>query len=465
MKKRVIACMLLGTLSLTGCVNQFGAGVSTVGHDEVVSIESTEAVKADNEEVHETVNEATGEVTGELAGGASSDEVELMQINITDNLTNSIEMFDTLYNGENITFSPVSLNLALTLAGYGARGETEKQIKDYIGVDNYKNLYSEYMRISNEIYNVSGSDNIEDLDYLPYRTAYEITNSIWADDELNVKDEYISAVENDLSAVANTIDFDNADEAADTINDWCDEKTHGLIPTIVNPMSLANIQAVLLNTIYFESPWASDIWNKVTDGGSFTNIHGDEIEDVQYISAKLNEYYENSTVQAVRVPYINGMEFIALLPKDNKEFELSSLGVPELLSADPVAGSYDVYVTMPYINFESEMNLTENLIQLGMTDMFDSSVADFSGISDDGLFVSDVIQKTKIELDENGTKAAAVTAILMKTTSTIIPDEREEVKIDFNRPFAFMIYDSYNEQIVFMGKVVDISPEMKVQAN
>ena len=112
---------------------------------------------------------------------------------------------------------------------------------------------------------------------------------------------------------------------------------------------------------------------------------------------------------------------------------------------------------MPRLNFETELPLSEALAAAGLENIFDENKADFSGISDVNLWISEVIQKTKLELDKNGTKAAAVTVIEvpagMMPTSETEPNERKTVRLD--RPFAFLIYDSAEDQILFLGKVTD----------
>ena len=223
-----------------------------------------------------------------------------------------------------------------------------------------------------------------------------------------------------------------------------------MIPTIINDYS-DNIAAVLINTIYFESAWADEWAINEDSKDTFTLLDG-TAKEIPLMHNGCNSYFENDKATAFSCRYLNGLEFIGILPKQTGDFTIESLDIPSLLGSESF--EYDVHAAMPRLEFETEIPLAETLKAFGLSELFDPENADFSGISEVPLFVSDVLQKTKLELDENGTKAAAVTAITMDAAGAM-PVEREKKEVTLDRPFAFMIYDSAENQIVFLGKVTD----------
>jgi len=168
-----------------------------------------------------------------------------------------------------------------------------------------------------------------------------------------------------------------------------------------------------------------------------------------------DRYYENDRATAFGRNYANGLSFIGVLPNDQGDFSLEDLDIGELLKSLP---EYDeVQCKMPKLEFETTTVLNDMLSDLGLDDIF-SSDADFSGIADKNVNVDTILQKTKLELDENGTKAAAVTAVVMECMSAVEEDDEPIIKtVELTRPFAFLIYDSSNDEILFMGKVMTVS--------
>ena len=167
-----------------------------------------------------------------------------------------------------------------------------------------------------------------------------------------------------------------------------------------------------------------------------------------------DRYYENDKATAFDREYANGLSFVGILPVDEGDFTLEDLDIGGLLKSQP---EYDeVQCKMPKLDFETTAILNDILSSLGLDNIF-SSNADFSGIADKNVNVDTILQKTKLELDENGTKAAAVTAVIMECMSAV--EEKEPVikNVELTRPFAFLIYDRSNDEILFMGKVITVS--------
>lgn len=172
------------------------------------------------------------------------------------------------------------------------------------------------------------------------------------------------------------------------------------------------------------------------------------------MTCKADQYYENDQATAFARSYINGLQFIGILPKEDGDFTLEDLDIPGLLESKPDYAS--VNARMPKLDYTTSVELTDILSGLGLEQIF-SNTADFSGISDVPTFVSSIIQKTNLQLDENGTKAAAVTAAMIECMSALSEEEPKEVNL--NRPFVFLIYDAEVEEPLFVGKVVTMIDE------
>lgn len=380
--------------------------------------------------------------TENLILGADVTKTQYSPITLTDNNTvNSIRLFDAIIKDKkNAMFSPISLNMALGLIEAGAEDETRAEIDSYLQTENFADFAERYMkRAREELTKTSGKDT----------NTVEIANSFWADNALPLKDEYKQRVGGKFGAEIKNLDFANKENTIKEINGWVSNKTHKMIPSILQDYS-ADTEAVLVNTVYFESAWSEewDIDKKKTE--SFTLPDG-TAKELPLMYNGGSSYFENDFATAFSCKYKNGLKFIGILPKDSGEFTLESLDIPLLLESETY--EYDVSAVMPRLNFESAFPLKDALIAAGIESVFDEDYADLSGISDEPLFLSDILQKTCLELDEKKTKAAAVTWGYLLNAGAPAPKERRIVRLD--RSFAFLIYDSDEQQILFVGKVTD----------
>lgn len=361
-------------------------------------------------------------------------------------LQNSVKMTDRISaaaDGKNIMFSPTSLNFALGMIAEGAKGETKKILGDYLGTDDFVSYAKDYLDKIKEY-------NTEDENY-GYKSKLKIADAVWADDELTLQEKFRNTVSDSFGAEVENVDFSAAEKTCGIINSWCDKNTEGLIPEIITPDLISdNTGLCLTNSLYFESGWSGEPWDVSETEESF----GDN-EKTNYMTCIGDRYYENDKATAFGRDYANGLSFIGVLPNDQGDFSLEDLDIGELLKSQP---EYDeVQCKMPKLEFETTAVLNDMLSDLGLDDIF-SSDADFSGIADKNVNVDTILQKTKLELDENGTKAAAVTAVVMECMSAVEEDDEPIIKtVELTRPFAFLIYDSSNDEILFMGKVMTVS--------
>ena len=366
-------------------------------------------------------------------------------INKTTALQNSVKMTDLLSaeaSGKNIMFSPTSLNFALGMIAEGAKGETKEILDDYLGTNDFAAYAKEYL-------DKIKAYNTEDESY-GYQSKVEIADAVWVDNGLTLQEKFKNMVSDSFGAEVEAVDFSAAEKTCDVINSWCDKNTEGLIPKIITPDLINdNTGLCLTNSLYFESGWSGEPWNVSDTEESFGKK-----EKTKYMTCIGDRYYENDKATAFGRDYANGLSFIGILPNDEGDFNLEDLDIGGLLKSNP---EYDeVDCKMPKLNFETNTFLNDMLSSLGLDNLF-SGNADFSGIADQNVNVDTILQKTKLELDENGTKAAAVTAVTMECMSATVEKEPIIKTVELTRPFAFLIYDRSNDEILFIGKVISIS--------
>ena len=366
-------------------------------------------------------------------------------INKTTALQNSVKMTDLLSaeaSDKNIMFSPTSLNFALGMIAEGAKGETKEILDDYLGTNDFAAYAKEYL-------DKIKAYNTEDESY-GYQSKVKIADAVWVDNGLTLQEKFKNTVSDSFGAEVEAVDFSAAEKTCDVINSWCDKNTEGLIPKIITPDLINdNTGLCLTNSLYFESGWNGEPWNVSDTEESFGKK-----EKTKYMTCTGDQYYENDKATAFGRDYANGLSFIGILPNDEGNFNLEDLDIGGLLKSNP---EYDeVDCKMPKLNFETSTVLNDMLSSLGLDNLF-SSNADFSGIADQNVNVDTILQKTKLELDENGTKAAAVTAVTMECMSAAVENEPIIKTVELTRPFAFLIYDRSNDEILFIGKVISIS--------
>ncbi|MCD8154406.1 MAG: serpin family protein [Clostridiales bacterium] len=347
------------------------------------------------------------------------------------------DIVDYLYNQDNgnVVISDMSINMALSMLLEGAGGETQTQLEEYLGADVATN------RENNE-------SILSDLSPLE-NTTLEIANSLWYDDSLaesgqEISQDYVTTLESYYNASISEADFSDG-ATADAINDWCAENTNDLINQIVDPNSIADQSAILANALYFLGTWTDPFPDAVEE--TFYGLEQETTVDMMH--DQVYNYCENDYATAFIKYYYDDYAFVGILPKEDGDFDLSDLDISGLLNSQ--TDEYDVVIKMPKFTVEYSATLNDALKEKGLTDIF-SSDADLSGIAD-FMYVSEILHKTYISIDEVGTEAAAVTAVMLETASAMAENEIKQVYLD--RPFAFAVIDSSNN-ILFLGKIVDL---------
>lgn len=343
--------------------------------------------------------------------------------------------------GENILISPLSVILALGMTANGAVGETKAQMEQVLGTDLNPYLFSY----------VHG---------LPQGEKYKlsIANAVWMREMegLDVKKEFLQTVKDYYNAEIYSAPFD--DTTLREINGWVKEKTDDMIPQVLDKIDEAAV-LYLINALAFDAEWQS-IYNKSDiRTGEFTKEDG-TVQTPEMMYSEEWTYLEDEKATGF-VKYYKGREyaFAALLPNEGVTVNeyVNSLTAKHLewLLTDGKQ-SCEVRACMPKFETEYDILLNDVLIDLGMELPFDKDNADFSAMAespDGNIVINRVIHKTKIEVDERGTKAGAATVVEMTCESAAIVQEYKTVHLD--RPFVYFIIDCEENVPVFMGTLMD----------
>ena len=362
--------------------------------------------------------------------------------------------FDPVNEDKNLLISPVSISSALAMTANGADGNTKAEMEKVLGNGMTLDQLNEYMA-----YYVQ---NLPDKD----KEKLYIANSIWFRDEPTFKvfDEFLEQNKKYYNSEIYKTPFDK--NTVKDINKWVSSNTKGMIPRLLNDNDLdttdeKKMMMALINTLYFEAEWQKKYENSYD--GDFTDLNGNKHAIKEMYSTE-QEYFDLGDADAFKKPYANGdYSFVGILPRDKDIVEyVKDLDADKLMEdlkecEDP--DTVELHVMIPKFKYDYSKGLKEILSDMGMAEAFDKKLADFSKINDlsvDGaepLFIDEVLHKTKIEVTEKGTKAAAVTAVMMAAAAAM-PVKRI-VNIYLNKPFVYMIVDKNNVP-VFIGAATEL---------
>jgi len=368
------------------------------------------------------------------------------------NSTFAFDLYQALREEDgNLFYSPYSISLALVMTYAGARGETAQQMVDtlYFALDQ-DSLHPAFNSLDIEL--ASRGKGAKGKDEEGFRL--NIVNAIWGQKGYKFLSNFLDILAENYGAGLGSLDFASSpEESRVTINNWVSEQTEGRIQDLI-PQGLIDITTtlVLTNAIYFNAAWQYPFSEDMTDDGLFYLLNGDEVTVPMMKQTETFGYGEGEAYQVVEMPY-DGRELsmLILLPRSG-EFEAFESSLDYRLIEVIVRGLENrrVSLTMPKFEFDSEFSLKETLSAMGMPIAF-SGDADFSGITGNReLWIADVIHKAFISLDEEGTEAAAATAVVIPRLS--IPEEPVEFNVD--RPFIFLIRDIETGTILFIGRVL-----------
>lgn len=416
--KRIIICVLVAVMLCTACVE-----------DEALTLRSSEQLEVT------PIRNVTG-----------------MEIKMNEDQKAALNgfaanLFQKCFDGErNTLISPVSVLYALSMTEGGAKGETLAQMEALFG------LSMEELRDCLHLYQMELNENESNTLYL--------ANSIWFkdDEKLTVEENFLNEHAGYYDAELYKAAFD--EETARDINAWVEEKTDGQIKDILNGIPDEAIM-YLINALSFDAEWES-IYNDGQVWEDTFHAENGEEQTVDFMHSEEDIYLEDS-LAAGFMKYYADREYalVAMLPGEGVSVQdyiafLSEQGLETLW--DNLQVAVEVHTAIPKFNCKFDIEMSDVLKELGITNAFDEDLADFSGIGhheDGNLYINRVLHKTSIEVDEKGTKAGAATVVEM-ATETALQEENEPKFVYLDRPFVYFIIDCETNLPLFMGTMLSV---------
>ncbi|MDR2147406.1 MAG: carboxypeptidase-like regulatory domain-containing protein, partial [Tannerella sp.] len=347
--------------------------------------------------------------------------------------------------GNNTFFSPLSLNMALGMLYNGASGDTRNEIVEALGMADFSEteINEYYQKISQALL---GADPT---------TEISIANSIWYRNNFSVKNHFVEIGKEYFDAEVQALNF-NSSEAAGTINNWCAEKTNNRIKNLVGGTIPDDMMMYLINALYFKSQWQMDIKfdKEKTKLDNFTKTDKQKKEVNLMEQTSFMDYYADGQLQCVEMDYGNrAFSMVAILPLKNMNINqlIDYLDNEKLQNAIDNMSRQEVWLKLPRFKIECDFWLNQPVRNLGMEQMFSGG---FANISDDDLWVSAIKQKTFVEVNEEGTEAAAATSIMIVGYG-VRSKKIEPVRFFADRPFLYLIREKSTGIIMFIGRMDD----------
>jgi serpin B len=347
---------------------------------------------------------------------------------------------------QNMFISPISLAYALAMTYNGAVGDTQQAMAQVLNVQEME---------LDEV-NQSFADLMQTLETADPDVQLAIANSLWARQDIAFEEDFLQRNRQFYEAEVERLDF-NDPSAVETINGWVKEQTNDKIPTIVNELDPLTIM-VLINAIYFKGAWSEEFDPENTSDRAFTLPDGSTKQVPMMEQDEKFPYYEGEGFQAISLPYGEERLQMSIFLPDEKS---SLTDFSQQLNAQNWATwmqqlrKRDGVIVLPRFKLEDEYDLQQTLSDMGMTVAFACGQADFSRLyAEEDVCITKVKQKTFIEVNEEGTEAAAATSVEVGLTAAM-PEEPFSMIVD--RPFFFAIHDTQTGAILFLGSIVDPS--------
>lgn len=360
---------------------------------------------------------------------------------IAKNNTFAVKLFEKTAKMQSTVISPVSVSYLMAMLANGANGQTKADIMKALQLEE-KDLDE-----MNALYKMM----IQRCGNTDKGTTLNIANYFAMNKEVNLEDAYANKMKNIYNAGIESLDFTSQKTTAH-INNWCKKNTNGMIPSIIDKVD-ANASAYIMNAIFFNGTWADKFSKSQTKNENFRGYTRDiTMVPMMHKSDKLL-YWKNDMYAAVRIPYGNGSyTMTVMLPNEGISIDemLKTMENADLTAWRQDAEQCIVDLKLPRFTTETDVTLNNIISELGAANIFNSN-ADFTNIAKTNMFVSEMFQKAKIEVSEEGTKAAAVTAAIM-TMSALPTEEPKHVTFHANRPFVYMITEANTNAIFFMGQ-------------
>ena len=343
----------------------------------------------------------------------------------------------------NIFLSPISASLALTMTMNGADGETWEEMRQTLGYDN----------ADREEINATCRALIEELYSLCGDIEFNLAHSIWFNDNFTLQDEFQRLNRDYFQAMIETLDFSRVDYCVNTINSWVEAQTRDRIQDLVKPDDISPLTMMLLiNAVYFKANWQYQFDPEDTGQDDFDLPDGSSLPcEMMKIKGKF-DYYADDDLQAIDLPYANEhYSMTILLPKaGSTDSLLQRINQSDLNNILGSMQQDSVNVFLPKFELEYEKSLVKALMNMGMIKAF--GAADFSRMFQEikeGIFISEVRQKSFLKVEETGTEAAAATVVIIKRSGV-----NDEIMMRIDHPFLLFIREKRSGTILFCGKII-----------
>lgn len=422
MKVKKMLAVFMSVLSLAACILPFSGCGKTVGKVHNKGVKSG-AVRDLTEGIskNESASKAPDD---EFKAAASSFAAELFKGNYS--------------KGKTSLVSPLSVLTALALVQNGAQGNTLAQLEQALGgLD--RDTLNAYMRAY--------------CDFLTESDELKIANSVWTDSSAEAKRAFLQKAVDSYSAQLFSAPLSDP-KTVESINSWVKKNTDGMIPKIIEKADRYAVM-MLVNAIAFDAKWETPYKRSDIEKLEFTSYSGSK-KKTDFMCSTENIYLKDGGAVGFMKPYKNGrFAFAALLPDENTGIDdyVASLSGDKLMKIFSSAKrGNEVNVKMPKFRAEYSVQLIDTLKKMGVKDAFDSKTADFSSLIENrDAYIATVVHKTFIEVDENGTRAAASTLVGADTMSLMEP-----YSVCLNRPFVYMIVDTETNLPLFIGVQTEI---------
>ena len=360
-------------------------------------------------------------------------------------------------SGKSFIYSPLSITYVLGMVNDAAIGDTEKELEQTLG----------FHKGGIKAVNDYCKKLIDGLPKVDNKVTLDIANAIFLNKDYALKQQFQQDMQDYYDAKAEALDF-SSPQTLEHINGWCNDKTKGMIPKIldeVNPYTVS----YLLNAIYFKADWASKFDSKNTKEETFTTETGSTTLPMmhQYV---LISYLKTNTYSAVILPYGNSLwNMTVMLPEEGATTDdiIKEVAQSSVLNNRGWCGTggnvfqgYEVDLKLPRFETASdtdELGLVELMKKMGIKQAFDSDFAEIPNMCEDrNLYISMMRQKAKIKVNEEGSEAAAVTVAGVNATTAVSPQEYPKATFHANRPFVYVISEASSGVILFVGKFTGI---------
>ena len=347
----------------------------------------------------------------------------------------------------NLFFSPLSLSTALAMTYGGARGQTAEQMATVLHFPaEQQQLPPVFATLSKDLHADSETPGYQ----------LHVANALWGQKGYHFRQDFLSTTKTYYGAGLNEVDFQTAaEETRKTINAWVEQQTKDKIKDLI-PLGALNelTRLVLTNAIYFKGDWLLPFMKSLTKEEDFKVATDRQVTVPMLHQTGFFKYFDGGNFQALELPYVeNKLSMVVFLPKKVDglaEFE-QSLTAQNLMKWLPQLQQHEVVVTLPKFRVTAEFTLNKTLSSMGMPLAFSPHAADFSGMSEEkDLYLSAVIHKAYVDVNEEGTEAAAATGIVTRTMSAGPPPSTFHA----DHPFVFLIRDNSSGSLLFLGRLV-----------